>query len=138
MRCRSATGSVTGMLVATMLVVLTFAGLAVDGTRLVLARRDLQALADSAALAGASSIDEARYRATGGAEVVLDPASARFAAASVVATSGWPPDGRGSVDVSGARVRVRLERPVRLTLLSLLRIAPPLIGATATADPRVG
>jgi uncharacterized membrane protein len=126
------------MLVATMVVVLTFAGLAVDGTRLVLARRDLQTMADSAALAAASSIDEARYRATGGVEVVLDPAGARFAAASVVTTSGWPPDGRGSVDVSGAHVRVHLERPVRLTLLSLLRIAPPVIGATATADPRVG
>lgn len=131
-------GSVTGMLVVVMVVVLAFAGLALDGTRLLLARRDLQALADSAALAGASSIDERRFRESGGSVVVLDPAGARFAAAAVVSTSGWPPDGRGSVEVSGTRVRVHLERPIGLTLLSLIGIAPPVIGATASADPRVG
>lgn len=135
---RDETGSVTGMLVVVMFVVLAFAGLAVDGTRLMLARRDIQALADSAALAGASSIDEARYRASGGGDVVLDPAGARFAAAAVVSTSGWPADGRGSVEVSGARVRVHLERPIGLTLLTLVGIAPPVIGASATADPRIG
>ncbi|MFM7059956.1 MAG: pilus assembly protein TadG-related protein [Actinomycetes bacterium] len=131
-------GSVTGMLVVVMVVVLAFAGLALDGTRLLLARRDLQALADSAALAGASSIDERRFRESGGSVVVLDPAGARFAAAAVVSTSGWPADGRGSVEVSGTRVRVHLERPIGLTLLSLIGIAPPVIGATASADPRVG
>lgn len=131
-------GSVTGMLVVVMVVVLAFAGLALDGTRLLLARRDLQALADSAALAGASSIDERRFRETGGSVVVLDPAGARFAAAAVVSTSGWPADGRGSVEVSGTRVRVHLERPIGLTLLSLIGLAPPVIGATASADPRVG
>ena len=138
MRCRGVAGSVTGMLVVVMFVVLAFAGLAVDGTRLMLARRDLQALADSAALAGASSIDEARYRASGGAEVVLDPTGARFAAAAVVSTSGWPPDGRGSIEVRGARVRVHLERPIGLTLLTLIGLSPPVIGASATADPRIG
>lgn len=138
MNARSEQGSVTGMLVAVMVVVLAFAGLALDGTRLLLARRDLQALADAAALAGASSIDERRFRDSGGVDIVLDPAGARFAAASVVSTSGWPPDGRGSVEVVGARVRVHLERPVGLTLLSLIGIAPPVIGATASADPRVG
>jgi len=131
-------GSVTGMLVVVMVVVLAFVGLALDGTRLLLARRDLQALADSAALAGASSIDERRFRETGGSVVVLDPAGARFAAAAVVSTSGWPADGRGSVEVSGTRVRVHLERPIGLTLLSLTGLAPPVIGATASADPRVG
>jgi len=131
-------GSVTGMLVVVMVVVLAFAGLALDGTRLLLARRDLQALADSAALAGASSIDERRFRESGGSVVVLDPTGARFAAAAVVSTSGWPADGRGSVEVSGTRVRVHLERPIGLTLLSLIGLAPPVIGATASADPRVG
>lgn len=138
MRWRDETGSVTGMLVVVLFVVLAFAGLAVDGTRLMLARRDLQTLADSAALAGASSIDEARYRASGGAEIVLDPTGARFAAAAVVSTSGWPADGRGRVDVTGDRVRVHLERPIGLTLLTLVGIAPPVIGASATADPRIG
>ena len=138
MRGRGQAGSVTGMLIVVLFVMLAFAGLAVDGTRLMLARRDLQALADSAALAGASSIDEARYRATGGVEVVLDPAGARFAAAAVVSTSGWPATGRGAVDVTGDRVRVHLERPDGLTLLTLVGLAPPVIGATASADPRVG
>jgi uncharacterized membrane protein len=131
-------GSVTGLLVGVVLLLAMVVGLAVDGTRLFVARRDLQRLADSAALAGASSIDEARYRASGGLEVVIDPASARFAAAGVVSTSGWPPDGTGRVEVSGSRVTVALQRPVRLTLLGLAGLGPQTIGATATADPVLG
>ena len=96
-RGRGEAGSITGLLIGSVLLLAAFVGLAVDGTRLFIARRDLQTLADSAALAGASSIDESRYRTSGGLEVVIDPAAARFAAAGVVSTSGWPPDGVGRV-----------------------------------------
>lgn len=131
-------GSVTGMLLAAVLLTAMFTGLAVDGTRLFVARRDLQALADSAALAGASSIDESRFRATGGRDLVIEPAAARFAAAAVVSGAGWPSDGVGRVDVLGDRVTVRLRRPVQLTLLGLAGLGPQEIGASATADPLSG
>lgn len=138
MRGRGEAGSVTGMLLVALILLAAFVGLAVDGTRMFLARRDLQALADSAALAGASSIDETRYRSSGGLVVAIDPNAARFAAAAVVSTSGWPADGVGSVEVLGTRVTVRLQRPVHLTLLGLTGLGPQRIGAIATADPLVG
>ncbi len=137
-RLRGEHGSVTGMLIIVLLISLGFGGLAVDGTRLFLARRDLQALADSAALAAASSLDEEEFRATAGDEVRLEPQIARFAAAAVVVTSPWPADGRGSVEVVGDRVTVHLERPVRLTFLGILGLGSQVIGAKASASPAVG
>ena len=65
-------GQASVVLVGVLLLGLAFTGLAVDGARLFTARRDLQNVADSAALAGASAIDEARFRETDGAEVRLD------------------------------------------------------------------
>ncbi len=137
-RFRGERGSVTGMLIVVLFISLGFGGLAVDGTRLFIARRDLQALADSAALAAASSLDEDHFRASAGDLVRLEPNSARFAAAAVVVTSPWPPDGRGSVEVVGNRVTVHLERPVRLTFLGILGLGSQVIGANATASPAVG
>ena len=137
-RLRGEHGSVAGMLIIVLFISLGFGGLAVDGTRLFLARRDLQALADSAALAAASSLDEAQFRATAGDQVRLEPQIARFAAAAVVVTSPWPADGRGSVEVVGDRVTVHLERPVRLTFLGILGLGSQVIGAKASASPAVG
>ena len=70
---------------------LLFVGLAVDGARLFTARRDLQNVADSAALAGASAHRRgACTGTTGGAEVRLDPVAARRAIDEVVRASSLP------------------------------------------------
>ena len=70
-------GQASVVLVGALVICLGFTGLAVDGARLFTARRDLQNVADSAALAGASAIDVGHFRATGGSEVRLDPIAAR-------------------------------------------------------------
>src|SRR5882672_3617798 len=57
----------------------SIAGLAIDGGVLLASRRQLQSVADGAARAGATRLDLDLLRASGGAEVKLDPALARDA-----------------------------------------------------------
>lgn len=63
-------GSVTLWMLGLSLMLLAFGGLAIDYWRALALQRELGAVADSAAVAGASGIDEAHYRATG--EVTLE------------------------------------------------------------------
>ena len=131
-------GQASVLLVGIVLLGLAFAGLAVDGTRLFTARRDLHNVADSAALAGASAIDEARFRASDGADVELDRPAARRAVDAVLRNSNLPSDTRVEVDVDAIRVEVRLARPVDLTFLRVLGARDQTIGAHATASPNTG
>jgi hypothetical protein len=131
-------GQASIVLIGALLVGLAFAGLAIDGARLFTARRDLQNLADSAALAGASAIDEGHFRETGGSEVRLDPAAARRAVDEVLEASGLPPSTRVDVAVGPDRVVVHLDRPVGMTFLRIVGRAVETIGATASAGPQTG
>jgi Flp pilus assembly protein TadG len=131
-------GQASVLLIGVVLLGLAFAGLAVDGTRLFTARRDLHNIADSAALAGASAIDESIFRASGGADVRLDPVAARLAADAVLRGSNLPRETRADVRVDATRVEVRLARPVRLTFLRILGTGAQAIGAHATAAPDTG
>ncbi|MGZ4678041.1 MAG: pilus assembly protein TadG-related protein [Acidimicrobiia bacterium] len=135
---RDERGQASALLVGVLLLGLMVAGLGVDGARMFTARRDLQNVADSAALAGASSLDEAAYRATGGADVRLDPSTARQAVSAVVRASGLPSTTRVDVRVESDRVVVQLVRPVRPLFLGLAGIGPQRIGAHASAAPRTG
>ncbi len=135
---RGESGQASALLVGVLLIGLMVAGLAVDGARMFTARRDLQSVADSAALAGASSIDEDAYRSSAGAEVRLEPVAARAAVAAVLAGSSLPPTTRVDVSVTGDRVEVRIERPVRPLLLGLVGLGPERIGAHASAAPQTG
>jgi uncharacterized membrane protein len=135
---RDERGQASALLAGALLIGLLVVGLAVDGARLFTARRDLQNVADSAALAGASAIDESVYRASGGARVALDPVAAREAVAEVVRASSLPLDADVSVDVTATRVRVRITRTVGLRLLGLLGAHAERIGAHASAAPRTG
>lgn len=67
-------GSTTIWLLGLALLLLLFGGLGLDFWRGLAMQRELAAVADSAAVAGASGIDEEHYRATG--EVVLEPGRA--------------------------------------------------------------
>jgi uncharacterized membrane protein len=108
-------------------------GLAADGGLVFAQRRDLQNLADAAALAGAMQIDEASYR--GGGSVVLDQAAARDAAVSYL-------DGAGGVTYSVAvhttGVEVQVSRRANTGFLRVIGVDGVSIGANARAEPRHG
>jgi len=131
-------GQVSVVIVGALFICLAFTGLAVDGARLFTARRDLQNVADSAALAGASAIDETHFRESAGNEVQLDPASAQIAVDQVLVASGLPLGTQVDVTVEPDRVVVRLDRPVDMTFLRIVGLSEERIGATATAGPQTG
>lgn len=135
---RGERGQASVLLVGVLLIGLMVVGLAVDGARLFTARRDLQNLADSAALAGASAIDDATYRATGGTEVRLDPAAVRAAVSDVLRASQAPTSLAVDVRVADDRVTMQLNRPVHPLFLGLAGLHAQRIGAHATASPRTG
>jgi hypothetical protein len=131
-------GQASVVIVGALLVALAFVGLAVDGARSFTARRDLQNVADAAALAGASAIDEGHFRATEGAEVRLDPGAARAAIDRVLRASGLPVTARVEVDVEPDRVSVQVERPLEMTFLRIVGTREQEIGASASASPQTG
>lgn len=129
-------GQASVLLVGALLVGLAFLGLAVDGARLFTARRDLQNVADAAALAGASAIDESTYRSSGGLVVRLDPGRARSSAEQVAGAARLPVGTEVDVRVAPERVEVRIRRPVPTTFLRIAGLRAQRIGATASASPR--
>ena len=131
-------GQASVLLIGVLLIGLMFAGLAIDGARMFTARRDLQNVADSAALAGASSLDEATYRSSAGLDVRLDPVAARRAVDEVLARSSLPASVQVDVAVSDGRVDVRIARPVRPLFLGLVGLGSEQIGAHASASPQTG
>lgn len=132
------TGQASVVLVGALVICLAFTGLAVDGARVFTARRDLQNVADSAALAGASAIDEGHFRDTDGREVRLDPGAARAAVERLLAASGLPIATRVDVEVEPDRVVVHLSRPVDMTFLRIAGLREEQIGASASASPQTG
>ena len=135
---REERGQASVLLIGVLMIGLMFVGLAVDGARMFTSRRDLQNVADSAALAGASSLDEVQYRSSAGLEARLDPVAARRAVDDVLASSSLPASVRVEVAVSNDRVNVRIARPVRPLFLGLVGIGPEQIGAHASASPQTG
>jgi Flp pilus assembly protein TadG len=115
---------------------LSIIGLAVDGGVVFDARRALQNAADSAARAGAMQVDQDTYRASGGQTVVLDPGSARQAAAAYVGDQGESLT--GSVSASPQRVVVTVHRQVPTSFLRIVGITTVQISATATAEVEHG
>lgn len=127
-------GSITLWLVGLVVFVLGLGGVVVDLWRVLGERSELVALVDSAAVAGASALDERALRA--GEGVVLVPDEARRRAAAVLAVDR--PD-RVAVVVDRASVVVTGERVVDLTLVRALipEESPVTVRATATALPEV-
>lgn len=121
---------VIGLLVMTMLI----AGLAIDTTRMIIVRRDLQNACDAGVLAGASVIDVARFRTSGGTEVVLSPQPARIRAGEVIADQaprGHHFEVRASTEDVAARVSARVE----LRFLVLAGFSETVITAKCRAVP---
>lgn len=115
---------------------LTVIGLAIDGGMLFSARRELQNVADAAALAGAQQVDLATYRASAGKTIVLDPAAARQVAAEYIALQGVPVS--GTVEATPQQVTVTVQRSVPTGFLRLVGIGSVPVRAGAASAPRYG
>lgn len=110
-------------------------GLVTDGGMVFTQRRDLQNVADAAAAAGASQIDEDTYRGSAGETVVLDENAAYGAATRYLDDEGGLDY---SVTVGPSRVDVSVSRQATTGFLRVLGIDGVEIDATATAQPRHG
>ena len=120
------------------MLLLLFGGLALDFWRGLALQRELAAVADSAAIAAASGIDEEYYRATG--EVILDPTRSRALALTSIA--GQEVDltsVSSSTSPDGISVTVVVIAEIELGLLGVFVDQPePLtVRASATASPRL-
>ncbi|MEA1903047.1 MAG: pilus assembly protein TadG-related protein [Actinomycetota bacterium] len=133
---RSDRGSVTIWMLGLSMLLLLFGGLSLDYWRGLAMQRELASIADSAALAGASGIDEEHYRATG--EVVLDVTRSRQLAMLSVDTQDVSPTSI-SVSVTPGSVSVTVENTVELLLLGVFidDDEPLLVRGSATASPRL-
>jgi hypothetical protein len=73
-------GQILVLTLVVALALLAILGLVADGGLLFARHRELQAVADAAARAGAAQLDEATYRASDGRTAQLDPTQASAAA----------------------------------------------------------
>ncbi len=127
-------GSVTIWVLGLSILLLTFGGLALDYWRALALQRELAAVADSAAIAGASGIDEVFYRDTG--EVILEPDRSRGLAEAAVVWQGVDVTSL-EVDVQPTALIVTIEGEVELGLLGVFvdQSEPLTVRARAMASP---
>ena len=119
------------------------AGLAIDGGVLLTSRRELQSIADGAARAGATRVDMDRLRATGGADVQLDPPLATAAARAYLDDRlgrelTWRSAPGSHVDVTSRRVYVLIQTSVPTAFLRVVHIDAVPLAASAFADIEFG
>lgn len=136
LRLRDEEGGQVMILVAIMMVgLVAVAGLVTDGGIVFTQRRDLQNVADAAALAGASQIDENVYRSSAGDTVELDETAAYNAASDYLTNEGGL---EYAVSVAPDRVDVSVSRQAGTGILRVLGIDSVSISANASAAPRHG
>ena len=128
-------GSITFWVLGLSIAVLFLGGLSVDLWRVMSDRRELAAVADSAAAAAASALDVDHWRLSG--EIRLLDDDARELARRVVAQHGVAADLLLPVGVvvAGDTVQVTLTREVEVTLLRILSVGedPLVVRVVSTA-----
>lgn len=132
-------GSVTLWILGLSLALFLVGGLSLDLWRALAERQDLAGIADAAAIAAASGIDQEHWRATG--EIVLDPDRAVDLGLTAIAAqpTGAYLSAAPVIEVvgDGTVVAVTLQRTVGFTLLNLSvgeRTGPFVIRVEALAD----
>ena len=128
-------GQATIFVVGMALVALAVVAFTIEGTRAFLMRRTLQNMADAAAAAGASQLDEAAYYASGGDVTAIEPARAEQAAAESLAMRGL--DVQAEVQAGTDEVEVVLRTDLPTPFLRLIGIGRVTVGAEALAQPLV-
>jgi Flp pilus assembly protein TadG len=129
-------GSITIWVLGLVLLVLALGGLSIDLWRGVVARKAVAAVADAAAVAGASGIDEMVWRA---GDLALDPPRAKALAERVILSEPGATELRWRIDVTSSDITVTVERDVDLTLLRIMDPSggPLVVRVSATARPQV-
>ena len=123
---------------------LSVAGLAIDGGVLLDERRQLQSVVDGAARAGAAQMDMPRLRASGGSDVQLDPTLASRAARTYVdqalatGTQYWHTPPEVGVEVGTRRIHVTMRARLPTAFLRIVDINEVLVEAVAVADVQYG
>ena len=118
-------------------VLLGLTGLVADGGEVLVARRQVQGLAEAAAHAGAAQLDTAVARANTDRPAPLDPRAAELAAAQYIAIQ--EPGLSATVHADTRQVVVHLtSRPIPMTFLRLAGIMVVQVAADAAAQPRTG
>lgn len=127
-------GSVTIWVLGLSMLLLVFGGLALDYWRALALQRELASVADSAAIAAASGIDEEVYRSTG--DLVLEPGRATDLANAAVSWQGVDVLAT-DVIVDPTSVRVTLTAEVEMGLLGLFvdQAEPLTVRGSASAVP---
>ena len=127
-------GSVTIWVLGLALLLLVFGGLALDYWRALALQRELASVADSAAVAAASGIDEEVYRSSG--TVVLSPERSAALADAAIAWQGLEISSV-SVDADADSVTIILTAQVELGLLGVFvdQDQPLVVRAEASAVP---
>lgn len=125
-------GQVLVLVAVLLLALVAVIGLATDGGIVFAQRRDLQNLADGAALAGAMQLDETAYR--GGGVVTLDAVAARRADEAYLSGA----DLTASVTAWTDGIEVQVSRRAPLGFLRVIGLETVTISAGARALPRAG
>lgn len=120
MRSRDEVGSVAPMIIGFAVVAMLLVGVVVDSSAAFLARQNLNATADAAALAATDGMQgEQVYGAGLGERARIDPASARRYVAEYLRTSGVRDryeNLRFEVEAQGDRIVVRVSGNVKLPI----------------------
>lgn len=119
-------GSLTALTAVMAVALLAMVGLVVDGGRDVVAQRTAMDEAAEAARAGAEAVSVAALRQ---GAIQIDPGVAARAATQFLSEVG----ARGSVQITGQRVVVRVERTIPTVLLGLVGVHTLVVSATASA-----
>ena len=137
-RRRDDSGQVMVWMLGCALVTLLLAfGASTETWRVISGWRALAAAADAAAVAGASGIDEATFRASGGQVIQLDPDRAEdLAYRSLDAQADDIDITSAEVTATPEGVTVTVHGQVDLLVLDTIRGEPFAYSATASADPR--
>jgi hypothetical protein len=132
-------GSTVLPMVALTFLLLSAGGLGFDLYRLIVTRQTVVGIVDSAAIAGATAVDEEQYFDSQGSVIVLDPALARQRASASLSSQSTPLASASiSVAPDGQEITVAGAVDMQFSLLRLLlpTMDTARIQASATSAPR--
>jgi Flp pilus assembly protein TadG len=126
--CERGSVLITGLLLT--LALLMVLGAAVDIGHAFIVRRDLNSLADNAALAGAQQLDQ---QAIHQGQLAIDPQQAQAAALAALSSE---PGIQAQADATPAEVHVKVTRRFPTILLRLVGLSDLTVSAQANAASR--